>query len=84
MYVLKIALRYLLIAEIIEMAQPAPMVNLPPSPLLINGHIKCFEFSCRAGLDVCTIYIFNAIQNDLLNQCMLFLLFIISTIYLLK
>ena len=31
--VLKIALIYLLIAEIIEMAQPAPMVNLPRSPL---------------------------------------------------
>ena len=30
---IKITLRYLLIAEIIEMAQPAPMVNLPRSPL---------------------------------------------------
>ena len=33
-HVLKITLRYLLIAEIIEMTQPAPMVNLPRSPLL--------------------------------------------------
>ena len=33
-HVLKITLKYLLIAEIIEMAQPAPMVNLPRSPLV--------------------------------------------------
>ena len=34
-HVLKITLKYLLIAEIIEMAQPAPMVNLPRSPLSV-------------------------------------------------
>ena len=34
--VLKITLGYLLIAEIIEMAQHAPMVNLPCSPLLLT------------------------------------------------
>ena len=32
-HVLKSTLRYLLIAEIIEMAQPAPEVNLPRLPL---------------------------------------------------
>ena len=32
-HVLKLALRYLLITEIIKMVQPAPMVNLPRSPL---------------------------------------------------
>ena len=36
MHVLKITLRYLLIAELIEMAQPAPMINLPRSLL----HLK--------------------------------------------
>ena len=33
MHVLKITLRYLLISEIIEMVQPAPIVNLHRSPL---------------------------------------------------
>ena len=37
---IKSALRYLLIAEIIEMAQPAPMVNLPRSTLLFTLSIK--------------------------------------------
>ena len=34
-HVLKITLGYLLIAEIIEMAQPAPIINLTRSPLSI-------------------------------------------------
>ena len=50
-HVLKMTLRYLLIAEIIEMAQPAPMVNLPRSPLfeilrisnILGGHTSAFD-----------------------------------------
>ena len=41
-HVLKITLGYLLIAEIIEMTKPAPMVNLPRSPLYIYIYIVIF------------------------------------------
>ena len=47
MHVLQITLRYLLIAEIIEMAQPAPMVNLPRSPLYYYSIIYTVELLRR-------------------------------------
>ena len=43
-HVLKITYIYLLIAEIIEMAQPAPKVNLPRSPLYIYIYIYIYIY----------------------------------------